>query len=97
MIWLSLAATLLAEAVLGLLFPLRRQLVPAGLALNLTTHPLACLALLRGADFWGVELVVLLAEVLGYRALTDSSWRGALGVALSCNGATLALSLLWSA
>ena len=97
MIWSLLAATLLAEGIVGLLFPLRRELVPAGLALNLTTHPLACLAVLHGACFWSVELAVLIAEVLGYRALTGSSWRGALVVALACNGATLALSLLWSA
>ena len=97
MIWLLLVATLLAEAVVGLGFPLRRQVVPAGLALNLTTHPLAGLAVLRGAGFWEVELGVLLAEALGYRVLTASSWRGALLVALSCNGASLGLAWLWSA
>lgn len=97
MIWLLLIGTLLAEAILGLAFSLRRQLVPVGLALNLTTHPLACIALLKGGDFWEVELVVLLVEALGYRVLTDSSWPGALAVALACNGATVALSLLWSA
>lgn len=90
---LLLALTVAVEAALACASPARRDVVPAALALNLISHPIAVAAMLQGASFWLVELAVILAEFAGYRLLARVSWRHALGLSALCNGATIALSL----
>lgn len=95
-----LLLTLAVElAVVAMLSPApRREALRACLALNLCTHPLATLIgwSLPTDETVALELVVFLAEWVGYSRLLQQSPLRALGLALPANAASLLAGVaLW--
>ena len=77
----------------------RMRLAAAVVLLNCFTHPLAFLFASESLgfgprEFWILEAAVFGAEALGYRWITAMSWGRAVGLSLSCNGATVLVSYL---
>ena len=90
----SLLVTIGAECLVArmLMRPLRlwqanaADLTGAILSANLISHPLAWLVLSRSNGSWlGIELAVVLFEVLVLRYLMDVSWRQAAALGLAAN------------
>lgn len=74
----------------------RALIVPTVLALNLLTHPTATLATGGGACPWfAAEVLVALAEAVGYRALAGSRWSSAIAASAAANTVTSAVGWLW--
>lgn len=75
--------------------PDRRTVLRTACALNLCTHPLATLAAWYGhAGFVALEVMVVLAEALGYATVARQPWPRACLLALAANAATAALALV---
>lgn len=95
---LLLAATLLVEVPLAaaLAGPRRRRDTwIAAAALNLLTHPMATgLTWLLGAPWLPVELAVVVAEAVGYRALTPLGQRRSIAIALTANALSALVGVL---
>lgn len=98
----SLVVTLLVEVTIGLLLgrvgavrTQRGRLCLDITLVNLATHPLATLAVGNlNAPFAAVEVLVVGAELLAYRAVTRLSWGQAMLLSVVTNGVTVALSLM---
>ena len=68
----------------------------AVVAANVCTHPLAYwLIVVQGVPFVPVEAGILVVEALLYRFGFRLGWGDAFGAAALCNGATMAVSLVW--
>lgn len=97
-----LAATLLVEAPVAAALAghgRRRDAVLASLALNLVSHPLAVgVTWLLPASWLPVELAVVAAEALGYRALVRANWARVvlLSVAANLASALVGIALVHS-
>ena len=93
---LALLLTLVIELpiVLGLA---GRRAVPTAVALNLVTHPLLWLAMLRfGVGLWTAEAAVVAAEAIGYRFVAGLTAGRAAGISFLANGLSLAIGLALS-
>lgn len=93
-----LALTVATEAPLAALVvgrPHRERAAITSVFLNVTSHPLAHLALRNGLLSWGAaELLVSVAEAIGYRTVARLPWPRALLVSGVGNAATVGLSLI---
>jgi len=99
MTWLlRYALTLLIEIpIAAALVPreMRRRMLVDAFLLNTLTHPLLTVALRwEGVEFWPGEVLVLLAEALGYHLVTGLRPGRALLVSTICNGITVAVALI---
>lgn len=97
MSWIfTLILTLIIEVQLAMaLSPsgMRRRVALDATLLNLFTHPFLTVALRLGLLTWGPgEMVVWLAELVGYRLVTGLGWRRALLVSSVCNGVTMLIA-----
>lgn len=93
----TLLLTILVEtAVACLVLPRERARLRVDVPLiNLTTHPLATIAVATlGAPFAIVELLVIAAEIAAYRVVTGFPLRRAVWLAVLLNGVTILLSLV---
>ncbi|MDJ0973279.1 MAG: hypothetical protein QNJ98_02305 [Planctomycetota bacterium] len=97
---ITLVLTILVETVVAcLVLPRDRRRLRIDVPLiNLTTHPLATIAVATvAAPFLFVELVVIAAEVVGYRVVTGFSLRKAVWLSFGLNGITIVLSFVYRA
>jgi hypothetical protein len=93
-----LAATLAIELPLALLvlrsFPVA-QVLAAGAAASLLSHPLACMCVAHDPIWWfPVEVVVVALEAILLRTLLACGWRAALLASLACNVASATVGWL---
>ena len=93
-----LAATLAIELPLALLvlrsFPVA-QVLAAGAAASLLSHPLACMCVAHDPTWWfPVEVVVVALEAILLRTLLACGWRAALLASLACNVASATVGWL---
>ncbi len=93
-----LAATLAIELPLALLvlrsFPVA-QVLAAGAAASMLSHPLACMCVAHDPAWWfPVEVVVVALEAILLRMLLACGWRAALLASLACNSASATVGWL---
>jgi len=74
---------------------LRRRALATCLLVNLTTHPLATLLVLRSSGFLSIEAAVVLAELAAYIAVARLPTGRAAAIALVGNVATALFGLLY--
>ncbi len=74
----------------------RSFLLLVALLVNLFTHPLACAIFWEGTtSFVTIEVLVVMAEAIGYRFVGRLDWCRAVGLAVGANCLTAAMSWLF--